>query len=133
MKSLIILKLSPLQWLGLVLLIFNFWYSGVLLVSTISYYYEWSVLTLGILTVINYPVAVISIRGVKWILRLKPTQSHKVITIITLAVTIIHIIALNIVPDWYRVAGTGLMIATSWLFIFSMIVILVSHKRLHLT
>lgn len=89
------LSLTRWQLLIMMLLILNFWYSGVLLVSNISNYVAWSFLVVLALSVLSYPIAVISIRGVNWVLHLTPQQSHTTITIVTIAVTVIHTIALS--------------------------------------
>jgi len=127
------LSLSHWQLLVLILLIANFWYSGVLLVSNISYYYEWSLFTVAILSALSYPVAVISIRGVNWVLRLTPQQSHQTVTIVTLAVTVMHIIALYTVSTWYQVSGPEIIFAAGWLSFFSITVLLASKRQFKVT
>jgi len=127
------LSLSRWQLLVLILLIANFWYSGVLLVSNISYYFEWSLFTVAILSALSYPVAVISIRGVNWVLRLTPQQSHRTVTIVTLAVTVMHIIALYTVSIWYQVSGTEIIFAAGWLSFFSITVLLASKRQFKVT
>lgn len=118
--------LSHYHYLAIGLLILNFWYSGVLLVATISDYVTWTWLVFLCISIISLPLAVISINGVHWILRLKPSQSHRVVITITLAVTLLHGLALLIVPDWYTVSGQELIFAGSWLGFFSVVVLLVS-------
>lgn len=129
MRLTIIPRLSYYQWLGLVLLSLNFWYSGVVLVSNINYYFGWNLMTFGLLCVLSYPIAVISIRGVDWILQLTPAQSQRVITIITVIVSTIHLIALYALTDWYQISGAGLILAIVWLGIFSITVLITSLKR----
>jgi len=123
------LYLNRLQRLLIVLLIVNFWYSGVLLVANVDYYFEWNFLTLGIVCVLSYPLAVLNIRGVNWFLRLQPAQSHGTVTIMVLSVTVMHIISLLTLTSWYEVSGTGLILAFSWLLVFSFTVLLASHKQ----
>lgn len=123
------LALTKRQLLLVVLLIANFWYSGVLLVAGIDTYFGWNYLTLGILFLLSYPIAVLNIRGVNWFLRLRPAQSKGTITIMVLSVTVMHVISLLTLAGWYEVSGTGLSLATGWLVFFSATALLASYNQ----
>lgn len=122
-------KLSAYQWLGVSLLSINFWYSGMVLISSVSYYLGFTVTVFLILSVLSYPFANISIRGVEWIMGLTPTTSKGAVIIITVVVSLLHCVALFLIPDWYDVTGFALFLASGWLGIFSLTVIATSYSR----
>lgn len=122
-------QLSRYQWFGAILLSLNFWYSGVLLVSNVSYYINWSIIVVIFLSVVTFPFALFSIRGVEWLTGLNSTTSRSLVTIITLIVSILHSAALYLMPNWYDVSGRSLILAASWLTLFSATVLITSYSR----
>lgn len=120
--------LTTYQTAGIFFLIINFWYSGVLLVANISYYLHWTPLVFLILSLSSIPLAYYSIRGVKWFLRLTTTQTTLVVSRITIAVTLLHILALYYIPSWYTVSGEALLLAEGWLLLFSITVLAIVNQ-----
>lgn len=128
MPPTILPALSPYQSMGMFCLILYFWYSGVLVVANIEYYIQWSVPACIIISICSAPLAYYSIKGVVWVLHLKTTQTTSVIGLVTITVSLLHILGLYFKPDWYTVSGKSLLLAGGWLCMFSALAITLSQR-----
>ena len=127
MKLLQHFKLSLIQWVGLVLLSLNFWYSGLVIVRSITQYLGWSYFVLVTLCALGIPIAFFSIRGVRLMMQLTKEQTHTTVSIITGIVGALHVLSLYYAGAWYAASGRELVLVCAWLGVFSVTVLLVSY------
>jgi hypothetical protein len=112
------------QLLAITGLAISFWFNGVLLIRLITSYALWGGFGSATIFALSIPIALLSIAGVRRLLKLTSEQLSPSIILIVVLVTMLHGIALTWTPTIYGASGRELLFASAWLVWFSGAVLL---------
>ena len=114
---------TPLQQVAIILLAGSFWLNGVFLIRLLTAYSLWGGAKSAIIFAVSVPIIVLSIKGVRSLLRVTQEQFSPAILLIVGIVAVLHGGALTWTKNIYGSDSTSLMFASAWLVWFCGVVL----------